>query len=404
MRILFISQLYDPEYSIKGSALMQYWREQGHDVEVITTFPNYPTGKVFDGYKVKFCSSETNNGVKVTRLWSHISHSKSKISRAFSYITFTLMALFTALNRKNIDLVYAYHPQSTTGLIGLIMNKLKKVPFITDVQDLWPDALIATGMNKSGLIVKVLGWWCKVIYKNATQVIVLSEGYKKALVQRGVKAENITVVYNWCPEEARIDSVLSEKSIVPCVKHKPAHFIYAGNMGAAQSLASMIDAVSTFSKDDVIFTLIGGGVEKQELQKLVKEKEISNVIIKDYVPPSQIFKVLSDADVLVVHLRDDPLFRITIPSKTQSSLAMGKPILMAVGGEANFILESANAGVVAEPDDVSSIIASIRELLARREEWPEMAENSRAFYSKNMSMLVSYSRLDDVLKKAVNKL
>lgn len=403
MRILFISQLFDPEYSIKGLELMKHWIKQGHEVEVLTTFPNYPTGKVFDGYKVNFKTTEYIEGVRVTRLWSHISHSKSKLSRASSYLSFTFMALFASLFSKRVDLVYTYHPQSTTGFIGIAMKFFRRTPYSTDVQDLWPDALVATGMSKDSLIVKLIGKWCDVIYKNASQVLVLSHGYRTALIERGVNPDKVSVVYNWCPEEKLIDKVLAEQCPVNHLATKPAHIVYAGNMGAAQSLQTLIDAVSNFNRDDVQLTLIGGGVEKNELQKHILKLNIANVDIKDYIPPSKIFDVLSEADILVVHLRDAPLFRITIPSKTQSSLAMGKPILMAVGGETNALLESANAGVTAEPGDVNSIIAAIKELLSKRDQWLDMGNNARDFYLKNMSMSINYAKIDEMLNMAVAK-
>ena len=405
MRILFISQLFDPEYSIKGLELMKYWRDQGHDVEVLTTFPNYPTGKVFDGHKIKLCSKTDVDGIKVTRLWSHISHSKSKISRASSYISFTIMALMCSIFRKNVDVVYTYHPQSTTGLIGFLMTKCKGVPFITDVQDLWPDALIATGMKPQSLIIRFLGYWCSLIFKHASHIIVLSNGFKNKLIARGVSESKISVVYNWCPEEAKIEQVLKQKSSTLEVTEpaQPARFLYAGNMGAAQSLRSLIQAASTFSKDVIELTLIGGGVEKNELQIFINENKIDNVVIRDYVPPSQIFYELCEADILVVHLKDDPLFRITIPSKTQSSLAIGKPILMAVGGEANELLLQANAGAVSEPADIDSIKAAMVALLAARHQWADMGSNARKFYLESLSTDSNYKKIDIVLNKVVNE-
>jgi colanic acid biosynthesis glycosyl transferase WcaI len=405
MRILFISQLFDPEYSIKGLELMKYWREQGHDVEVLTTFPNYPTGKVFDGYKVKLYNQSDIDGIKVTRLWSYISHSKSKISRASSYISFTIMALLFSIFKKNIDVVYTYHPQSTTGLIGLLMSKLRRIPFITDVQDLWPDALIATGMNPQSVIVRFLGRWCSLIFEHASHIIVLSNGFKEKLIARGVAESKISVVYNWCPEESQIEKVLKERatSTLTTDPNQPAKFLYAGNMGAAQSLRSLIQAAATFSKDEIELTLIGGGVEKNELQTYINENKIDNVLIRDYVPSSQIFYNLSEADILVVHLKDDPLFRITIPSKTQSSLAIGKPVLMAVGGEANELLLQANAGAVSEPADVDSIRASMVVLLASRHQWADLGNNARAFYLENLSSTSNYKKIDIVLNKVVNE-
>ena len=175
---------------------------------MITTFPNYPTGKVFDGYTMTYRQVEELEGVKITRVWSHVSHSKSKFSRAFSYLSFTFIALVECFKKKDIDLLYTYHPQSTTGLIGLLFKVFKKKPFITDVQDLWPDALYATGFKKGGPLLKIVDKWCNLIYEHASQIVTLSEGFKEAIISRGIDPNKIHVVYNWCPEEKLIDKVL----------------------------------------------------------------------------------------------------------------------------------------------------------------------------------------------------
>lgn len=399
MRILFISQLFDPEYSIKGLGLMKHWVEQGHEVEVITTFPNYPTGRVFSGYKLKVKHVEVIDGVKVVRLWSHISHSKSKLSRAATYLSYTVAALLYALFSKKPEVVYAYHPQATTGLIGILLKKLKGVPFVTDVQDLWPDALIATGLNKTGLVIRLIDRWCRIVYKHASVIVVLSQGFKQALVDRGVPESKIRVVYNWCPEELRISEAIEYQRNKVTAQKSPARVVYAGNIGAAQSLASLIDAVGTFPTSSVALELYGSGVEKEELEALVKFKHYENVFFKGYLPSSEIFSVLVGADILAVHLRSDPLFKITIPSKTQSSMAVGKPILMAVGGEVNDLVMQADAGVTAEPQSVESIQKALGLLLDRKPDWNKMGQSARNFYDQNFSAQVNYQKLDNVLKE-----
>jgi glycosyltransferase involved in cell wall biosynthesis len=398
MRILFVSQLFDPEYSIKGLGLMKHWVEQGHEVEVVTTFPNYPTGRVFPGYKRKLKQVEDINGVKVVRLWSHISHSKSKFSRAATYLSYTIAALCYALFSKKPDVVYAYHPQATTGLIGILLKKLKGVPFVTDVQDLWPDALVATGLNKTGLLIRLIDRWCRVVYSQASIVVVLSQGFKQALVDRGVPDSKIRVVYNWSPEEQRISEAIHRRPRELVEGDSPARLIYAGNIGAAQSLGSLIDAVGMFSSSSVVLELYGNGVERDELEALVNDKRYGNVFFKGYVPPSEICDVLAGADILAVHLRDDPLFRITIPSKTQSSMAVGKPILMAVGGEVNEIVEDSGAGVTAEPQSVEAIQAALKSLLDNKAGWERMGQCARSAYEQDFSAQVNYRKLDDVLR------
>lgn len=397
MRILFVSQLFDPEYSIKGLALMRHWVAQGHEVEVVTTFPNYPTGKVFPGYKRTFKQIEKIDGVKVVRLWSHISHSKSKLSRAWSYLSFTLMALMYSLFTKKPDVLYAYHPQSTTGLLGIALKKIRGVPFITDVQDLWPDALIATGLKRKGLIIRLLDRCCRSIYQAADKIVVLSEGFKRALVDRGVSDRKIHIVYNWCPEEEKIDRILNS-SRYRLDTGRPARLVYAGNIGAAQSLKALIDAVGSLPPSVVGLDIYGGGVEKDDLDAYRKEKGYANVSFKGYVPSSQIFKLLDEADVLAVHLRDDPLFKITIPSKTQSSMAMGKPVLVAVGGEVNEFVERSGSGVTSEPGSVESLRSALSRLLANKDDWTVMGRRARDFYQDNFSTSVNYAKLDRLLQ------
>lgn len=398
MRILFVSQLFDPEYSIKGMGLMKHWVEQGHEVEVVTTFPNYPTGQVFPGYRRRLKRVEDIEGVRVVRLWSHISHSKSKLSRAVTYVSFTIAALLYALFCKKPDVIYAYHPQATTGLIGILLKKLKGVPFVTDVQDLWPDALVATGLNKAGFAIRLIGRWCRFVYSQASAVVVLSKGFKQALIDRGVSESKIQVVYNWCPEEQRISEVITHRRSEVVGDESPARLVYAGNIGSAQSLKSLIDAVGTFSTSAVVLELFGNGVEREELGALVKGKNYGNVFFKGYVPSTEIFGVLANADILAVHLRDEPLFRITIPSKTQSSMAVGKPMLMAVGGEVNELVMQSGAGVTAEPQSVESIQAALKSLLDSEGDWERMGQRARRFYEQNFSAQINYRKLDAVLK------
>lgn len=401
MRILFVSQLFDPEYSIKGLSLMKHWVEQGHEVEVITTFPNYPMGKVYDGYKLQLKKIENMDGVRVVRLWSHISHSKSKISRAATYLSFTFMALIYSFICKKPDVLYTYHPQSTTGLIGVLLKKFKKVPFITDVQDLWPDSLVATGLNKEGFVIKMIDRWCKYVYGQAKNIVVLSNGFKSKLIERGVVSEKIHVIYNWCPEENRIEKVLSSNSYT-LDQSLPAQVVYAGNIGSAQSLSTLIEAVGGLPKNDVELQIYGDGVEREELQKFVSTEQFDNVFFKGYLPPSKIFDVLSQADILSINLRDEELFKITIPSKLQSSMALKKPLLVAVGGEVNEIVNKSLSGVTAISGSPISIQNALIKLLACKDEWQAMGNNAKQCYLEKFSIKVNYTKLDSLLKEVAN--
>lgn len=400
MRILFISQLFDPEYSIKGLVFLQEMQKQGFDIDVITTFPNYPTGKIFPGYTLKPWQVEMHSGVRVIRVFSYIAHSRSKLSRALNYASFMISAFLAAALIRRPDVIYAYHPQLTTGLVASVFKAIRGVPFVTDVQDLWPDALAATGAQKKGTLYSVINRLCNFVYKKADHVVVLSNGYREALINRGVPTEKISVVYNWHAGESAVLSEVEERVLPPGFEYT---FVYAGNLGRAQSLRSVISAFSLCAEKSVCLAIIGSGVEQSELVTYARSIESKNIFFLGYIPSHKIRSYLGQADVLVVHLKDEPLFKITIPSKIQAYLNSRKPILMAVGGEANQIVNEANAGVCAEPDDVLSIELAINKMLSRKDEWQVMGENGKRFYEAEMSQALGVRKIVSALKSCIVK-
>lgn len=396
MRALFISQLFDPEYSIKGLGFLEEIRDQGFKIDVVTTFPNYPTGKLFPGYKLKPWQIEMHGDIRVIRVFSYISHSRSRISRALNYLSFMVAAFLASMVIKKPDVIYAYHPQLTTGIIASILKKLRGTPFITDVQDLWPDALYATGLQVKGAMFGAINRLCNFVYQASDHIVVLSNGYKDALVSRGVAADKISVIYNWHADETSELGIEESRVLPEGFDHT---FVYAGNLGAAQSLKSVISAFSKRAEKSVCLVIIGSGVEEMDLIDHSRIAGSKNIFFLGYIPSNEIRKYLSQADALVVHLRDDPLFKITIPSKVQAYLSSQKPILIAVGGEANQIVSDAGAGVSAEPGNVLSIMSAIDEMLASRHEWREMGSNGRSFYKEKMSRSRGVIKIVSVLRK-----
>ena len=393
MRLLFVSQLFDPEYSIKGLAYLKGLQEAGVEVDVITTFPNYPTGKLFPGYKVRPWAIENHAGIRVIRVWSFISHSKSKPARALSYATFMVASLIAALFNRKPDVLYAYHPQLTIGLMASLFQVIKGVPFVTDVQDLWPDALAATGFHRQGRIYRMINALCNYVYRRSSHIVTLSNGYKEELVRRGVAPEKVTVIYNWHATEGGAYTP-KEPS-----RQLPVNFCYAGNLGKAQALSALIETFSRFPKNSVILTVVGDGVERETLQRFASQLGADNVRFLGYMPSDKLEPVIAESHVLVIHLKNDPLFKITIPSKTQACLSYRKPILIAVGGEANQLIEQAGAGICALPEDVDDIERAVRCLVAAREQWSEMGAAGWEFYNKKMSRASGIDKTLSTFKK-----
>lgn len=352
MRVLLITQLFDPENAIKGLSFCRALQEKGHIVEVLTTFPSYPGGRLYPGYKMNLRQIDYCDGVRVTRIPSYVSHGQSSIKRLLSYASFSFFVFWYALFLPRPDLIYCYYPPLLGGLAGVFLKKLRGARLIYDVQDLWPEAISATGMLNNGRIIRLLDRMISFVYKNSDAVVTLSEGYKKAIERKGVPDQKVVRVYNWC-DESRISC--------PALATADACYfdiLYAGNIGAAQSLEAVVRAAAIVQESGVSrirFVFLGDGVEKPKLRQLVVDLGLTNVIFKDRVPPELVGIELAAAGALLVHLASSPVFDITVPQKTQAYLAAGKPLLMAVGGESAEIVRRAGAGVVATPCDAKDI-------------------------------------------------
>lgn len=399
MRILFISQLFDPENSIKGLAFAQHLRSLGHQVEVVTTFPSYPGGKLFNGYKQSWKQSENIEGVEIVRLATFISHSQSILRRVLSYISFGIGAsLYSLFGAKKPDVIYAYYPPVVVGLVALLVGKIRRVPYVYDVQDLWPEALVATRKVNRGRITNAIERVCTLIYRNAIQIVVLSEGYRRALISKKVPKEKITKIYNWC-DEARL---VCEPGGSEIFDNEYFNVLYAGNLGAAQALVHVIEAAAILQEsgnDRIRFNFIGAGVEENALKKKKDDLALSNVYFYPPVAVDRIGGILIQADALLVHLVDDPVFEITIPSKLQAYLMVGRPIIMAVNGEAACILDEAQAGIAVQPCQPDKLAKAVSELAnLDRDSLRRYGEKGREYYNSKMSMKRGIGAVDSMLR------
>jgi colanic acid biosynthesis glycosyl transferase WcaI len=383
-RIIYVSQLFDPEPTFKGLRYAQELASQGFHIEVVTGFPNYPGGKLYEGYNVRAIAREQIGKLHVTRLAIYPYHGKSAFKRALAYLSFSISAAIYLLYyaQKN-DIIYVFYPALTAGYSALLAKVFRGSKVVIDVQDIWPDSLEATGMIKSRLLHRILGLVCRLQYRFADHLVVLSRGFRDLLVSRGADPEKVSVIYNWAEEAS------APASRAPLAYHPADRFraLFAGNMGAAQGLSTLIEAAAIVENErpDVAFYFMGSGIEVGALRAQA-EACARNVSFVPRVPLEQVHSYLTEADCLMVHLRPDPLFAITIPSKTQAYLYAGRPVLMAVEGEAADLIEGAGAGLAARPGDARDIADKIIRL---RDAGPQarmaMGERGRVFYDQNLS-------------------
>jgi len=388
MRILFLKQGFQPLPAFKGLTFAKALQERGHEVEVITGFPNYPGGKYYQGYHVRPYKKEVMDGITVHRMIHFPSHDKSAFHRIITYLSFSLSCcLLGPWLVKKPDLVYVYN-LVTLGPPAFLLRFLFGAKVIIDIQDLWPESVAMSKMIRSKAVLCLLNAICGWIYRKADFLTVLSPGFRRTLEARGVSPKKIKVIYNWC-EEASISANMESVNSVELPKSDGKFVIlFAGSIGLAQGLDVLLDCAS-LSREmglDVQFLLIGGGVDRQRLQKRTEEMALRNVTFLQPRPMEKMGEIYKMADALLVHLKDDPLFRITIPSKTQAYLYVGKPIIVAMRGDAAELVQKAGAGLLCSPDDPEEMMNAIRTMYEMPEsERRKMGERGHCYYLNCLS-------------------
>jgi len=388
MRIALLSQWFAPEPDPRVFSLARELVSRGHQVTVLTGFPNYPHGKLYPGYKLRVWQREEMDGIRVIRLFLFPDHSRSVIKRSLNYLSFAISAsVLGPMLCGPIDVLWVYHPPLSIGIPAWWISLLRRAPFVYEIQDMWPETIIATGMVHEGSGTRLLARLARFVYRRASAITVISPGFMRNLVSKGVPGEKIFVISNWADEE--IFRPVERDSELGDTFGLTNHFnvLFSGNIGPAQELETVIEAAALLTDlPDVKFTLIGDGLSLSELKALVAQRNLPNVQFLGRQPMSAIPHFHAWADALLVHLRDDPLFRITIPSKTIAYLASGRPILCAVSGDGADVIRATEAGVVCPPSNPQALADMVRKLhnlpVVERE---AMGQNGRQYFLEQYS-------------------
>ena len=403
-RILLITQWFDPEPTFKGILVAKGLVSRGFEVEVITGFPNYPGGTLYDGYRIKFIQKEVIDGVLVTRVPLFPSHDKSKLGRVFNYLSFAFSSLIYGLFfSKRADVIYAYHPPLTVGISALIIKLFRRVPVVLDIQDMWPDTLKATGMITNARLLGFVSKVCNLIYSSVTKIVVLSSGFQKLLINRGVSDSKIEIIYNWADEKV-LRSMTNEtpKELASIEGFK---VLFAGNVGQAQGLNVIIDAALSFKGkvQKPQFLVLGGGLQLNELKRRANDLNLDNVHFLAAVGMEEVGAFLYSVDALLIHLNSDPLFKITIPGKTQAYMAVGKPLIMGVSGDASNLVSRADCGICFEPENSVALAAAVQGLMLQHpNDIQRLGKNAARFYDENLSVKVGVDSFEKIFNKVID--
>jgi glycosyltransferase involved in cell wall biosynthesis len=401
LNILVFSQHFWPE-SFRINDVAQSLRAAGHTVTVLTGQPNYPNGAVYPGYSAASTGVEPWNGIDIYRVPLTPRGANSARRLVMNYVSFMFSAaVFGAclLRRQRFDVVFVYASSPLLQAISAIaLARLKSCAIVTWVQDLWPQSLEATGYIRNPRVLAMVAAVVRGIYKRQDLVLVQSHGFLEPV--RKLAPAGLKVCVHPNPSDDQPDD------------HGPAalqlapgfNVVFAGNLGKAQALDAVLDAADLLGDlPDVRFVLVGSGQRSDELAGLVRARGLGNVQLPGRFAPQQMPAILAQADALLVSLVDDPAMALTVPSKVQSYLAAGKPVIAALNGEGARVVAEAGAGLACAAADGQALAQAVRRLYALPEtERIAMGEAGRQHHDKHYAPAVLTPRLIAHLQDAID--
>ncbi|MFI0794541.1 glycosyltransferase family 4 protein [Micromonospora rubida] len=410
-RVTLVSQWFPPEPAALAHRITTSLRDQGFVADVLTGVPNYPRGIVYEGYSARRRSVEVRDGIRVLRTPLYPSHDRSAFGRALNYASWAASSsLLGARALRNADAALVYS-SPVTATAAAMMAKLRwRTPYVTMVIDLWPDNVFATGYLTEGptrrIAEAVLNRFTDQTYRWADHVTVPTPGLRDIVVDRGVPPEKVSLVYIWADEKI-MQPTEPEPGLRDRLGLTDDDFVllYGGNLGAAQRLDVVVDAMARLrNMPDVHLVLAGDGVERDRLVAQAERDRLGTVHFLDPVPPDRMAARMAAADLNLISLADEPLFRITLPSKTQSILACGQPMLACAPGDVARIAHDAEAGFSAPPGDAEALAAVIRSARATpRHRLRAMGEAGRQYYLTHMSEASNAPVIADLLSQAARR-
>jgi glycosyltransferase involved in cell wall biosynthesis len=366
MDVLFLSQYYFPEPIPKPEDLALALTERGHRAFVITGFPNYPTGDVYEGFEVRALSRETVRGIRVLRTYEYAYHGTSALRRILNYLSFMISAPIGAFFAPKCDVIYVWHPPLTVGVAAWLISKIKRAPFVYDVQDIWPESAVLSGLLSDGFLVRLMARLERFVYKRANHLIVPTEGARQNLIGKGVPPAKVSALPHWIDEslfQVRGEADLRAATRDAHCLHNRFVVLFAGNLGLVQGLETVIEAAARIDDPDVEFVFAGDGADRERLEALAHSTGAARrVRFLGRRPIEEMPALMAAADVLLVHLRPSELSKLVLPSKTMAYLAAGRPILMAMEGAAAELVEESQSGIVTPPGDPERLASAVRHL------------------------------------------
>ena len=405
MKILIVSQYFWPE-NFRINDLTQELIQRGHSVTVLTGIPNYPAGRVFDAYRQNPESFGQYGGARVWRV-PMLARGHGAVRLFLNYLSFVIGACLVGpwrLRGQQADVIFVFEPSPVTvGLPAILLGRIKRTPVVFWALDLWPETLAAIGVVRSPRVLGWVGHLVKFIYERCTLVLGQSRGFLASIAKYCSDAQKIRYFPSWAEE------VFNESDLMPApevpVLDGVFNVLFAGNIGEAQDLPAVLDAAESLKHNTAIRWLIVGDGRKSDwlLEEVARRGLQGNVLLLGRFPVERMPSFYAHADALLVSLKKDPVFSMTIPGKVQSYLMAGVPLVGMLDGEGAKVITEANAGLVCAAGDAGGLAAAVLQLAAMQtEQRHQLGANGRAFAQKEFGRGLLMDRLEELFHDAAD--
>jgi colanic acid biosynthesis glycosyl transferase WcaI len=408
MHVLLLTQYFTPENVGSGVWIHQLAQDLiavGHRVTVLTAFPNYPTGKVFPTYQGKLYVHEEIDGADVVRSWIYSIKDKRFSQRLLQFGSFSVSSLLTGISlRKRPDVVYAILPPLTLGSAALTIGSFKRCPVVINVQDIFPRAAVVTGVLKNRFLIRRLEHLERKTYRDATHIVVISEGFKEDLIKKGVPAEKISIVPNWADPNFILPGVKDNDFRRELNANGKFVVLYSGGLGHNSEVFALLEAATVLREDPILFVIVGDGIHKPELQRVAAERNLNNVIFKPFQPLERYPEVLAACDISVVTLSSEA-GSVSVPSKIFKQMAAARSVLAITPErtELERLINAAQCGFSVTPENWKGAADKLRWAAAHPAELESMGGRARSFLQDHHSRAGCTDQIHQILTEVVKK-
>jgi len=403
LRVTFLTQYFPPEIGAAQTRLgelAERLSEAGDQVTVVTPFPNYPTGVIQAGYTGKRSMEEWMGPVRIIRTWTYATRNKGFFRRILSHLSFSFSAYMALRQIGHTDVFYVQSPPLFVGIAALGMSRLKRVPFVFNVSDIWPQSAIELGALRNRMAIRLAEMLERHLYRRATRVTVATPGILERLAARGVPRDKLVLLTNGVDTDVFRPDRPTRDVAQRLGLDGHRIFLYAGTHGLSQGLDVVLDAAKLTQDREVLFVLVGEGANKDALVEKARNEGIENVMFLPNQPKSDMPGLLNIAYASIIPLRRLDLFKAALPSKMFESMAVGKPVVAALWGEGAELVRTAQCGVVVEPGDAAAMHQAIADLAADPGRARAMGERGREYVVLYFDRKRIAARLHEVLLEA----